>query len=301
MTRRIVPSFAVERSPPSVILEPTLPEWLQDTLQQAKQPGRSLRTTRGQKDYLVELLSSQSAIWTLCSMGLEKVPEAELREKQFPLVEAFQMIHIEAYVLYVDMLSPTNDMAFKLTQETIQVLMDFYDDVYLVNYGASIVNCPGKEAQLKQLQEEFAQAVNSFIFRANPTALEELDETGAGMLLGDEIARAKASILGLFPPKLLLHEDVFYSTQTVNGESSFSSGPVNFFLDPLETPMASWLNLESGFSLEPSGFLFPPLPYAERQNCVTHPLHAGQLQYLSLAGTTGGEDGLWTGSISHGV
>ncbi|KAJ5144490.1 hypothetical protein N7526_001998 [Penicillium atrosanguineum] len=42
-----------------------------------------------------------------------------------------------------------------LTQETFQVLMDFHEKVYRVEYGASIVNWPGKKVQLKKLQGNF--------------------------------------------------------------------------------------------------------------------------------------------------
>jgi hypothetical protein len=38
--------------------------------------------------------SSEDAIWTLCSINWTKDPDAELREMDITLMEAFQMIHI---------------------------------------------------------------------------------------------------------------------------------------------------------------------------------------------------------------
>jgi hypothetical protein len=71
---------------------------------------RSLPTVKSKIDYLAGLLSSEHAIWTLCSIILTKDPDAKLRAMNIPLAEAFQMIHINAYVVYVGIGLPHGNM-----------------------------------------------------------------------------------------------------------------------------------------------------------------------------------------------
>ena len=55
-----------------------------------------------------------------------KAPDAELRKDSNPLIEAlfnYQILYIEAYVVHVDMVSQ-NEVAFKLTPETIEALVE---------------------------------------------------------------------------------------------------------------------------------------------------------------------------------
>ena len=70
---------------------------------------------------------------------LPKAPEAELRKDQDPLIEAlfnYQVIYVEAYVVHVDMVSQ-NEVAFKLTPETIESLVEYHKDVHSVDTAAS--------------------------------------------------------------------------------------------------------------------------------------------------------------------
>jgi len=133
-----------------------------------------------------------------------KAPEAELRRDENPLVEAifnYQMVHMEAYVVHVDMVSQ-NEVAFKLTPETIESLVEFHKEVFSVDAAAGTWEWSEKESQLKKLQEEFVQAANKFIYRTQVQALEGLEEDGAGELLCGRSEEAKASILALFVPLL---------------------------------------------------------------------------------------------------
>lgn len=135
-------------------------------------------------------------------MMFAKAPEAELEKNENLLWEALhnhQMIHIEAYVVHVDMVS-RNEVAFKLTPETIESLVDFHKDVYSVDAAANTYNWSGKHAELKKLQEEFVQAANKFVYRTSAQALEGLEEDGAGELLSGRSEEAKAAIAKLFVP-----------------------------------------------------------------------------------------------------
>ena len=192
------------RGTPSVVLGSRVDPWLTVTLKRINRVKRPLNNVSQHFRCLTETLSSPSAIWTLCSIILPKAPESELRKDPNPLVEAlfnFQILYIEAYVVHVDMVSQ-NEVSFKLTPETIESLVEHHKDVHSVDTAASSYSWSEKEAQLKKLQEDFVQAANRFVYRTSVTALEGLEEEGAGELLGGRSDEVKSAILGLFLPLL---------------------------------------------------------------------------------------------------
>lgn len=135
---------------------------------------------------------------------LSKAPNSELRKDSNPLVEAlfnYQVIHVDAYVVHVDLVLQ-NEVAFKLTPESIEALIDYHKDVYSVDIAANTWEWSEKETQLKKLQEEFVQAVNRFVYRTNALALEGMEEDGAGELLCGRSEEVKEAIMGLFLPLL---------------------------------------------------------------------------------------------------
>ena len=135
---------------------------------------------------------------------LPKAPESELRRDSDPLIEAlfnYQVIYIEAYVVHIDMVSQ-NEVAFKLTPETIEALVEYHKEVHSVDTAASTWNWSEKQVQLKKLQEDFVQAANKFVYRTNAIALEGLEEDGAGELLSGRSEEVKSAIMGLFLPLL---------------------------------------------------------------------------------------------------
>ena len=135
---------------------------------------------------------------------LPKAPESELRKDENPLVEAlfnYQMITVEAYIVHVDMVSQ-NEVAFKLTPETIESLVEYHKDIHSVDTAAATWSWSEKEVQLKKLQEDFVQAANRFVYRTNAMALEGLEEDGAGELLCGRSDEVKSAIMGLFLPLL---------------------------------------------------------------------------------------------------
>lgn len=135
---------------------------------------------------------------------LPKAPESELRKDSNPLIEAlfnYQLLPIEAYVVHVDMVSQ-NEVAFKLTPETIDSLVDYHKEIYSIDTAANTWSWSEKDQQLKKLQEEFVQAANKFVYRTNAVALEGLEEDGAGELLCGRSDEVKAAIMNLFVPLL---------------------------------------------------------------------------------------------------
>ena len=192
------------RSAPTIVLNSKVEPWLTQTLKRINRIKRPLNSVPQHYRCLTETLSGPAAIWTLCSIMLPKAPDSELRKDPNPLVEAmfnYQLIHVEAYVVHVDMVSQ-HEVAFKLTPETIDALIEYHKDIFSVDAAASVWNWAEKEVQLKKLQEEFVQAVNRFVFRTSVRALEGLEEDGAGELLDGRSDDVKNAINGLFLPLL---------------------------------------------------------------------------------------------------
>lgn len=192
------------RSAPTVVLNSKVEPWLTQTLKRINRIKRPLNSVPQHFRCLTETLSGPQAIWSLCSIMLPKAPDSELRRDPDPLVEAmfnYQLIHIEAYVVHVDMVSQ-HEVAFKLTQDTIDALVEYHKDIYSVDVAANTWSWAEKEVQLKKLQEEFIQAVNRYVFRTGVRALEGLEEDGAGELLDGRSEDVKHAIMGLFLPLL---------------------------------------------------------------------------------------------------
>lgn len=251
------------RSPPTVVLNTKVDPWLTATLKRINRIKRPLNSVPQHFRCLTETLSSTNAIWTLCSIMLPKAPDSELRRDSNPLIEAlfnYQLIHIEAYVVHVDMVSQ-NEVAFKLTPETIESLIEYHKDIYSIDTAANTWNWSDKEVQLKKLQEEFVQAVNKFVFRTNAFALEGLEEDGAGELLQGGSDEVKSAINGLFvpllppPPRII---DVVRPAPILPS----SSGPENWWhptmsMPPHPQPVEAWKVLPSSPSTVSSGDSHP--------------------------------------------
>ena len=135
---------------------------------------------------------------------LAKAPDTDLLKDENPLVEAlfnYRLIHVDAYVVHVDMVLQ-NEVAFKLTPESIDALIEYHRDVFTVNMAGNTWEWSEKELQLKALREEFVQAANRFVYRTNALALEGMEESGAGELICGRSEGVKEAIMGLFVPLL---------------------------------------------------------------------------------------------------
>lgn len=188
----------------NVVLSNKVEPWLTQTLKRTNKIKRPLNSVPQHTRCLTETLSSPTAIWSLCSIMVPKAPETELKKDQNPLVEAmfnFQLLQIEAYVVHVDMVSQ-NEVAFKLTQDTIDALVEYHKEIFSIDTSANTWNWPDKDNQLKKLQEEFVQAANKFVYRTGALALEGLEEDGAGELLCGRSEEVRNYITNLFVPLL---------------------------------------------------------------------------------------------------
>lgn len=197
-------AFAPRSSTVNVVLGSKVEPWLTQTLKRINRVKRPLNSVPQHQRCLTETLSSPNAIWTLASIMLPKAPEVELRKDLNPLVEAlfnYQLIHIEAYIVHVDLVL-RNEVAFKLTPDTIESLIEYHKDIHCVDIAASTYNWSEKEVQIKKLHEDFIQAINRFVYRTHATALEGLEEEGAGELLCGKSEEVQNNINALFLPLL---------------------------------------------------------------------------------------------------
>jgi len=207
MVMNLLPATAqafAARAPPTIVLNSKVEQWLTLTLKRINKIKRPLNSVQQHYRCLTETLSSEAAIWTLCSIMLPKKPDADLVKDSNPLVEAmfnYQLLHVEAYVVHVDMVSQ-HEVAFKLTKDSIAALVEYHKDIYSVDTAANTWSWPEKEVQLKKLQEEFVQAINRFVFRTGVRALEGLEEDGAGEFLDGRSDDVKNALMGLFQPLL---------------------------------------------------------------------------------------------------
>ncbi|KAJ4414605.1 hypothetical protein N0V82_007847 [Gnomoniopsis sp. IMI 355080] len=197
-------AFAPRAASVNVVLGTEKPAWLTQTLKRVNRVKRPLNSVMQHQRCLTELLSSENAIWTLTSLMVPKSPESELRQDANPLVEAlfnYQLLHIEAYIVHVDMVL-RNEVAFKLTKESIESLIEYHKDIYCVDAKANTHDWTEKDQQAKKLHEDYIQAINKFVYRTHVSALEGLEEEGTGELLNGKSDEVKTQLLGLMKPLL---------------------------------------------------------------------------------------------------
>ncbi|KAJ9154954.1 hypothetical protein NKR23_g2443 [Pleurostoma richardsiae] len=244
-------AFAPRASSVNVVLGSKVEPWLTQTLKRINRIKRPLNSVPQHQRCLTETLSSTNAIWTLASLMLPKAPESELRKDPNPLIEAlfnYQLIHVEAYVVHVDMVL-RNEVAYKLTPDTIESLIEYHKDIHCINAKASTYDWSEKEQQCKKLHEDFVQAINKFVYRTHVSALEGLEEDGAGELLCGKSDEVKSNIMGLLKPLLpppprvvdVIRQQPLLPSSPAN--ASMWTGPTT--TSALPAPVESWKILPS--------------------------------------------------------
>ena len=207
MPSRLLPASAkafAPRTAPIIVLDSKLGSWLMDRIKVTKQFRGPMKNVKQHRERLRAGLSCHSATWRIASLMLPIPAHPEMSKRSVLLLETmsdyqldYQLIHIEAYIVYVDMVSQ-NEVAFKLTKQTIEELVDYHREICSPVDPEDTGNLSKQEAQLKEMQEKFEQAANAFIFFTNIRALEGLDEDGAGELLEGQPNGVKSMIMSLF-------------------------------------------------------------------------------------------------------
>ncbi|PHH87848.1 hypothetical protein CDD83_8322 [Cordyceps sp. RAO-2017] len=194
-------AFAPRASSVNVVLGSKVEPWLTQTLKRINRVKRPLNSVPQHQRCLAETLSSPNAIWNLASLMLPKLPEADMPENALDDLFSHQLIHVEAYIVHVDMVL-RNEVAFKLTTDSIDALVTYHQDVHCPDAKAKTYDWSEKEQHCKKLHDDFVQAINKYVFRAHVSALEGLEEEGAGELLAGKSEDVKASLLSLMKPLL---------------------------------------------------------------------------------------------------
>ncbi|KZZ87223.1 hypothetical protein AAP_05862 [Ascosphaera apis ARSEF 7405] len=243
------------RAPPQIILHDPVDRWLTDTLKRAVHVKRPLNKTLQHTKFLRDLLGGPKAIWTLCSLALPRQEAGEacdmggrsddnggrknaeidgeenVTSPLSPLSRAdgkdgsagddvikYQMLHMNAYVVHIDTVSSRQEIAFKLTQDTIDSLVEYYKQFGHLAFEEFLSEqMDGEEErenqnkrQKKQQQqhdclprvptceEDFVQDVNRFVFRTDIHAIEGIAEEGDGELLEGRAEKAMKAVKALF-------------------------------------------------------------------------------------------------------
>ncbi|OAA33088.1 hypothetical protein AAL_00553 [Moelleriella libera RCEF 2490] len=194
-------AFAPRASSVNVVLGSSVEPWLTQTLKRINRVKRPLNSVPQHQRCLTEILSSPNAIWSLASVMLPRVCEAEMPAEPSEQLFCHQLIHIEAYIVHVDMVL-RNEVAYKLTIDTIDALVKYHKDIHCADAKANTYEWSEKEQQCKKLHDDFVQAVNRFVYRTHVTALEGLEEDGLGELLSGRSEEVKANLLALMKPLL---------------------------------------------------------------------------------------------------
>lgn len=194
-------AFAPRASSVNVVLSSKVEPWLTQTLKRINRVKRPLNSVPQHQRCLTETLSSPDAIWTLASLMLPKTPEADMPADPTEALFAYQLVQIEAYIVHVDMVL-RNEVAYKLTQDTIDAMVDYHKTIHCVDAKANTHDWSEKAQQCKKLHDDFVQAINKFVFRTHVSALEGLEEDGAGELLNGKSEEVKNNILALMKPLL---------------------------------------------------------------------------------------------------
>lgn len=195
-------AFAPRATYVNVVLGSKVEPWLTQVLKRVSRIKRPLNNVAKHQKCLTDLLSSATAMWTITSLMVPKTPDFELQHDSNPLIEAllnYYFIHIDAYIVHVDMVF-RNEVAFKLSSDSIKTLIDYHKNVYSINLSTNSSPCPEIEAQINQLHQDFIQDINKFVYRAHVTALENLQEDGSGELLSSQSEEVKNKIMKLFRP-----------------------------------------------------------------------------------------------------
>lgn len=276
MPLQLLPASAqafAPRAAPNIVLNTKVEPWLTQTLKRINKIKRPLNSVPQHFRCLTETLGGENAIWSLAALMLPKAADADLRKDSNPLVEAlfnYQLLHVEAYVVHVDMVSQ-HEVAFKLTTDTIDSLVEYHKDIYSVDVSANTCVWPEKEAQLKKMQGEFLQAANRFVFRTGVRALEGLEEDGAGELLDGRSEEVKSSIMNMFlpllapPPRIV---DVIHPAPILPNQAATYAGhwwpntvTTHALAPPHPAPVDAWKVL-------------PSTPSPTATTCSDNPSHA---------------------------
>lgn len=193
--------YSVATSTPIVV------SYLEDTclarlLKRLKKIRRREEKVTEHRTILADLLGGAEAIWDLASMMLPATPDIGLPEHSDLSDGAStrgQVIHIEGMVLYVDLVE-SQEVCFKLTDETIEALLDYHDSIHCVTLRANHINDNEIDGKMQVAKDAFFRAIHAFTFRTGKRCLLAIQANGSGELDLQRPMQVKSKIMALFKP-----------------------------------------------------------------------------------------------------
>ncbi|OAA74607.1 hypothetical protein LEL_08188 [Akanthomyces lecanii RCEF 1005] len=262
MPAQLLPASAAAFAPRSasvnVVLGSKVESWLTLTLKRINRVKRPLNSVAQHQRCLAETLANKNAIWTLASVMLPKLPESDMPTDYAENMFSHQLIHIEAYIVHVDMVH-RNEVAYKLTIDTIDALVEYHKEIHCADAKANSTDWSGKEQQCKKLHDDFVQAINKFVFRTHVTALEGLEEDGAGELLCGKSDEVRNNLMNLMKPLVPPPPRVVENFRPP--PPLLPSSPMNHFWAPAVSmpPVDAWNVLPSSPSVASSAEATTPI------------------------------------------
>ncbi|KYK57855.1 hypothetical protein DCS_04868 [Drechmeria coniospora] len=238
-------AFAPRASSVNVVLASKVEPWLTQTLKRISRVKRPLNSVAQHQRCLAETLSSPDAIWTLASLMLPKLPDADMPTDALENLFSHRLLHVEAYIVHVDMVL-RDEVAFKLTSDSIDALVDYHRDIHCLDAKAGTYDWSEKDQQCEKLHDDFIQAVNKFVFRTHVQALEGLEEDGAGELLCGKSDDVKRAIFHLMKPLLPPPPRV---VDVVRQPPPLPSSPIPNLWPSVTMPVDAWRVLSSSPSI----------------------------------------------------
>jgi hypothetical protein len=201
---KLLPSsakFSVATSTP-IVVSCIGDKWLAKLLKRLDHIKKRNDRVLEHRNILANLLGDSEAIWILASIMLPATPDdGFLNDSESPdeAPIAEEIIHIRGKVIYVDLVE-CQEVCFKLTDETIEALLDYHDKVHCTNLRANSITCNDIEARLEKIKNEYHRAIHAFVFRTEKGYLQEMQGDGAGELSFGCPEKAKGAIMALFKP-----------------------------------------------------------------------------------------------------
>lgn len=259
MPQHFLPSSAkafAPRDKPYIVLNPNYSESLATILKKAKPKDYKIRRRKDssrQATLLSILLASETAIWKICETDFFQGLWDARKAIGLPPASLPKSRDIQAHVIHIDTIS-RNEMSFKLTSETIQALIEFYDKNISCRLNSSIFKGSQKltASHHKDPKKAFVQRINEFVFCTSVSALESLRSDGTGFLIGRQAMAAREAIENVLVSVMHPQQECGLWQQGRSiwyQDSSLSQGSL---LPTQERGRINWSN--SHYSFKPWGF-----------------------------------------------